>query len=132
MPVFDAIGIIASDMARTLDFYRLLGLEFPEGAETEGHVEAELAGGFRVMFDTIETVESFSNYEPPAGGRGVGFAFRCESPAEVDSAFATITGAGYRSKVEPFDAFWGQRYATVLDPDGNPVDLYAALESTGG
>lgn len=22
---------------------------------------------------------------------------------------------------------WGQRYATVLDPDGNIVDLFAAL-----
>jgi uncharacterized glyoxalase superfamily protein PhnB len=29
----------------------------------------------------------------------------------------------------PFDAFWGQRYATVLDPDGNTVDLFAPLGS---
>jgi uncharacterized glyoxalase superfamily protein PhnB len=29
----------------------------------------------------------------------------------------------------PWDAFWGQRYATVLDPDGNSVDLFAALPS---
>ncbi|MFL6036949.1 MAG: glyoxalase, partial [Gaiellaceae bacterium] len=28
---------------------------------------------------------------------------------------------------EPFDAFWGQRYATVVDPDGNAVDLFAPL-----
>ena len=48
--------------------------------------------------------------------------------SEVDAAFKMITDAGYKAKVEPFDAFWGQRYATVLDPDGNPVDLYAALE----
>jgi uncharacterized glyoxalase superfamily protein PhnB len=26
------------------------------------------------------------------------------------------------------DAFWGQRYATVLDPDGNPVDLFASAD----
>ena len=31
---------------------------------------------------------------------------------------------------EPWDAFWGQRYATVLDPDGNSVDLFAALPAT--
>ena len=24
-------------------------------------------------------------------------------------------------------AFWGQRYATLRDPDGNGVDLFAAL-----
>lgn len=128
MPTFDAIGIVATDMVKTLAFYRLLGLEFPEGAESEGHVEAELAGGFKVMFDTVETVESFSTYEPSSGGRNVGFAFRCDSPAEVDSTFAAITDAGYTAKEQPFDAFWGQRYATVLDPDGNPVDLYAPLE----
>jgi hypothetical protein len=34
---------------------------------------------------------------------------------------------GYSARVEPWDAHWGQRYATRLDPDGNSVDLYAAL-----
>lgn len=128
MPTFDAIGVISTDMAKTLAFYRLLGLQFPEGAESEGHVEAELAGGFRLMFDTVEVVQRFSEYEPPAGGHRVGFTFRCDSPADVDATFARITEAGYAAKTEPFDAFWGQRYATILDPDGNPVDLYAALE----
>jgi catechol 2,3-dioxygenase-like lactoylglutathione lyase family enzyme len=28
---------------------------------------------------------------------------------------------------EPYDAFWGQRYANVADPDGNAVDLFAPL-----
>ena len=128
MPTFDAIGIIATDMAKTLAFYRQLGLEFPEGVESEGHVEAVLAGGFRVMFDSVEVVESFSTYEPPAGRRAVGFAFRCDSPSDVDATFEAVTGAGYEAKEQPFDAPWGQRYATVLDPDGNPVDLYAPLE----
>ncbi len=127
MPTFDAIGVVSTDMTKTLAFYRLLGLEFLDGAESEGHVEAELAGGFRLMFDTVEVVQSFSEYEPATGGHRVGFAFRCAAPAEVDSTYAMITDAGYASKAEPFDAFWGQRYATVFDPDGNPVDLYAAL-----
>lgn len=128
MPTFDAIGVISTDMSKTLAFYRLLGLEFPDGAESEGHVEAELAGGFRLMFDSVEVIQSFSDYEPATGGHRVGFAFRCDSPADVDSTFAMIIDAGYEAKVQPFDAPWGQRYATVLDPDHNPVDLYAALE----
>jgi uncharacterized glyoxalase superfamily protein PhnB len=126
MPTFDALGVVAADLGATLAFYRMLGLDVPEGGE--GHVEAEVAGGFRVMFDSLEVVQSFSDHVPPSGdGRGVAFAFRCESPAEVDAVYATVTGAGHRGKTEPFDAVWGQRYATVLDPDGNPVDLYAAL-----
>jgi uncharacterized glyoxalase superfamily protein PhnB len=27
----------------------------------------------------------------------------------------------------PYDAPWGQRYATVADPDGYRVDLFALL-----
>jgi hypothetical protein len=29
--------------------------------------------------------------------------------------------------LKPWDAFWGQRYAVVHDPDGNGVDLLAPL-----
>lgn len=124
MPHFDAIGIIADDLPATLAFYRLIGLDVPETGE--GHVEAELTGGFRIMFDSKDMIESFSTYEPATGGRNVGLAFRCDSPADVDTTYAAVVAAGYEGREAPFDAFWGQRYATVLDPNGNPVDLYAA------
>jgi uncharacterized glyoxalase superfamily protein PhnB len=55
-------------------------------------------------------------------------AVEFDMPADVDEAFAKMVGAGHASIREPFDAFWGQRYATVADPDGNHVDLYAAAE----
>lgn len=127
MPSFDVVGIVVADMAETLAFYRHLGLSIPESDDSEGHVEVEITDGFTLMFDTIEIVEQFSTYDPPAGGRGVGFAFRCDSPAEVDELYESITSTGYKAKHAPFDAFWGQRYATLLDPNGNPVDLYAPL-----
>ncbi len=127
MPSLDAFGMIVADMPRALAFYRLLGLEFPEGADTEGHVEATLAGGVRLMLDTIEVVQSFSEWSPPAGGHRMGLAFRCASPAEVDAVYAQVVEAGYTGAKAPWDAFWGQRYAQLHDPDGNPVDLYAAL-----
>jgi uncharacterized glyoxalase superfamily protein PhnB len=124
---FDAFGLVVDDMAATLAFYRRLGLDIPEGSEGEGHVEVEV-GGMRMMFDTVEVVRSFSEWEPPSGGHRIGLAFLCESPDAVDSTYAELTGAGYRGRLEPFDAFWGQRYATVLDPDGSPVDLFAPVE----
>jgi uncharacterized glyoxalase superfamily protein PhnB len=40
-----------------------------------------------------------------------------------------VVSAGHTSSRAPFDAFWGQRYATVLDPDGNAIDLFAPLNS---
>lgn len=36
--------------------------------------------------------------------------------------------AGHEGHLAPWDAVWGQRYATVHDPDGNAVGLYAPLE----
>ena len=47
----------------------------------------------------------------------------------ASATYARLTGAGYDGRTEPWDAPWGQRYATVLDPDGNSVDLFAALEN---
>jgi uncharacterized glyoxalase superfamily protein PhnB len=128
-PQFDAIGIVVSDMAAAVVFYRLLGLSFPEGAEGEGHVEAELPGGTRLMFDTEKMVLSFDpSFRAPASAGRIGLAFLCESPSEVDRVYNAACEAGYLSERKPFDAFWGQRYATVLDPDGNAVDLFAPLE----
>lgn len=127
MPQLDAFGIVVDDMSAALAFYGLLGLDIPEGADGEGHVDIDIGGGHRLMLDTVEVVSSFSTWEPPTGGRRIGLAFSCASPAEVDEVHAQVVAAGYTSRSEPFDAFWGQRYATVLDPDGNPVDLYAAL-----
>ena len=54
-------------------------------------------------------------------------AFACESPGEVDEIYARLVDAGFHGEKEPWDAFWGQRYAQLHDPDAVPVDLYASL-----
>jgi len=73
---FDAIGIVVSDMTASVAFYRLLGLMFPGGAEGEGHAEAELPGGTRLMLDTEDMVRSFdATFEPPSGAGRIGLAF---------------------------------------------------------
>lgn len=116
-------------MDASVAFYRLLGLSFPEGSETEGHVEAVLPGGARLMLDTEALVRSFDpTFQPPSGAGRIGLAFLCEDPSEVDRVYDGVVGAGYAGERPPWDAFWGQRYATVLDPDGNSVDLFAPLE----
>ena len=126
-PRLDLIGIIVQDMAAALAFYRRLGFEIPPEADTEGHVEAT-AGGLRVAWDTVEVVHSFDpDWTPPVGGQRLGLAFLCDSPTEVDEIYGELIAAGYESRLEPWDAFWGQRYAVVRDPDGNPVDLFAPL-----
>ena len=58
-PQLDVFGIVVSDMARSVGFYRLLGLEFPDGAEDEQHVEAPLPGGMRYALDTEDVMRGF-------------------------------------------------------------------------
>ena len=124
---FDALGVVVSDIPRALAFYRRLGLEFAEGAESEQHVEATLPGGIRFMLDAEDVIRSFdSEWQRPTGS-SIGLAFLCDSPADVDAVHADLTAAGYESQKEPWDAFWGQRYAQVRDPDGHVVDLFASL-----
>jgi len=119
-PRFDAIGLTVADMAASLAFYRMLGLDIPAEADTQPHAEAALPGGTRLLWDAAEA--------PPPGGPGrMELAFLCDSPAEVDATYAKLTGAGVRGSKEPWDAFWGQRYAVLRDPDGNDVALFAPL-----
>ena len=45
----------------------------------------------------------------------------------MDATFRRLIDAGFTGKTEPYDAFWGQRYADVFDPDRNVVHLFAPL-----
>jgi uncharacterized glyoxalase superfamily protein PhnB len=123
-PTPNALGLVVADMDRAVEFYRRLGIEF--SGDTD-HREYELAGGLRLMLDSEESVQGFTTgWVAPSGSPRAALAFECATPAEVDSAYADLIAAGAGSVREPWDAFWGQRYASVTDPDGNGVDLYAA------
>ena len=124
MPQLDAIGIVSSDLGRTRAFYRLLGIEFGEGAE---HVEATMPNGLRLMVDAEHVIRSFRPDWTRANGNQLALAFECGSPAEVDEIYARVVDAGFAGEKEPWDAFWGHRYAQLSDPDGVGVDLFAAL-----
>ena len=120
------VEIVAKDMKQSLTFYRLLGMSVPE---PDGpHVEVQLPGGNKLAFDTEETIAGMHpGWTPPQSVGRVALAFEVGSPAEVDALFEQLTSAGHPSQLEPFDAPWGQRYATVSDPDGTSVDLFAPL-----
>ncbi|HKT02170.1 MAG TPA: VOC family protein [Rugosimonospora sp.] len=127
-PSLNLIGLVTEDLAASLAFYRRLGLRFPDGAEQQPHVEVELPGGLRLAWDPVDTITSFDpGWSAPKGSPRIGLAFLCPDTAEVDRLYADLTGAGYAGHLAPFDAPWGQRYATVHDPDGNGVDLFAPL-----
>ena len=120
----DMIGIVVEDIARSLAFYRLLGLavEMPKGDEP--YVETKV-NGYRISWNALEMVKKLEpGWTKPVGHR-MELAFLCDSPAEVDATYARLEKAGYAGHKAPWDAFWGQRYAVAIDPDGNHVSIFA-------
>jgi uncharacterized glyoxalase superfamily protein PhnB len=69
-------------------------------------------------------IEGFTK---PKGNDRIALAVEVDRPMEVDATYLAIVDGGFTAVREPFYAFWGQRYAIVADPDGNHVDIYAAL-----
>jgi catechol 2,3-dioxygenase-like lactoylglutathione lyase family enzyme len=131
-PTMNVIDIVVSDIEAAITFYRRLGLEFVVDPQMPGHAGCDTSNGLHVMLDTDELRDKTSSgwNRPLAGGVPRMFlSFEFDDPSEVDEKYAELTGAGYLGQQEPWDAFWGMRYASVLDPDGNGVDLYAPLRA---
>ena len=124
-----AVAVSATDLSRAIAFYELLGFRFPPLAPDDQHVEAE--AGVRLMIDDAAMMTGLLG-EPPRPGNTSGFALLLGSPAEVDEVASRVTGAGHTVVHAPWDAPWGQRYATVADPDGYRVDLFCPLQGQAG
>src|SRR3954454_3351433 len=92
----DLVGIVVEDMGRSLAFYRQLGLDFPDDADTQPHVDITLPGGLRLAWDLVETIRSFDpSWRPPGeGGARMSLAVACDGPAEVDATYERLPAAG--------------------------------------
>jgi len=122
-----AIGVTSSNMQKTINFYSLLGFGFPELKSEDQHIEAIVTeGSIRLMIDSDKLIKDMLGEDPKPGNTSV-FALEYSSPAEVDAIVGKVAQAGFAVVKQPWDAFWGQRYAIVSDPDGHKVDLYAGL-----
>ena len=88
------------------------------------HIEAD--GDVRLMIDEAAFLTELHG-EAPRPGTIAGFALLFDAPADVDAAASRVADAGHAVVTAPYDAPWGQRYATVADPDGYRTDLFALL-----
>jgi catechol 2,3-dioxygenase-like lactoylglutathione lyase family enzyme len=126
-PKLDMIGLIVADIERSLAFYRALGLDVPSPAEGSPYTEFTFPNGMRMSWNHVDMMkEILGHWEEPRGIR-MGIALLCDSPAQVDEVYNGAVSQGFKGTKEPWDAFWGQRYAVLEDPDGNAVDLFAPL-----
>lgn len=123
----NAVAVSSSNMQKTIAFYTLLGFDFSESTGDEDHIEPATAdGSARLMIDKKAVIEGIMG-EAPQPGNHSSFAIQFDTAEEIDHICAKIAEAGFSIVKEPWDAFWGQHYAIVQDPDGYLVDLYANL-----
>src|ERR687895_1818866 len=116
------------DASAAIDFYqRALGakesvrMSGPGGAIM--HAELEL-GDSRVMLS-----DPFPQFTPrppkELGGTSVSIFLYVE---DVDALYQQATDAGASSVAEPEDMFWGDRFASILDPFGHSWTIATHVE----
>lgn len=120
-----AIGIACKDIKQTIKFYQALGLRFE--ASGESHFEASTPSGLRLMLDSYELLQSINPEWKEPVSPGITLCFLQENPGAVDQLVDELKISGHKIIKDPWDAFWGQRYASVQDPNGNQVDIFAPL-----
>jgi uncharacterized glyoxalase superfamily protein PhnB len=125
-PHIDAVAVVAKDLKKTLEFYTLLGFDLKQVMAGSDHYEAVQDNGLRLMIDTDELLKSLG--QPTATPASfANFALKWDSPGECDAVATKVREAGFEIVMEPQDMFWGQRYATIKDPNGNRIDMFAWL-----
>lgn len=107
-----------ADLDRAVRFYRdVLGFQpeyrFPETGEPDF---------VTLVLDTLK----LGLGRDPEVHTGRHFALWLNTD-DVDEALDRLRGRGVAVLQEPQDMPWGERVATVADPDGNPVHLGAPL-----
>jgi catechol 2,3-dioxygenase-like lactoylglutathione lyase family enzyme len=123
MAKLDQINIVVGDMEAMADFYHRLGVELPAGPPewAPHHRNGGAGDGVDLDLDSQQFAAVWNRGWP--GGPGIVLEFRVPDRQSVDQLHEELTSAGYASQQEPYDAFWGSRFAVVADPDGNAVGL---------
>jgi predicted lactoylglutathione lyase len=126
-PVLDQVNVVVTDMEAIVNFYRRLGLTIPETDPDfqPHHRTAQLPGGIDLDFDSVEFAQ---HWDKGWQTGAVVIGFKVDSRERVDALYAEMTAAGYAGQQEPYDAFWGARYAILEDPEGNAVGLMSPVD----
>ena len=131
-PQFMQVNVVVSDMDAAMAFYRLLGVDlnlstddWPPGSGARHVHVRESASEFDFDLDNEPMARLWGDDRLQPGDAVIGFAV--SSREAVDEKYRELTAAGYQSRREPYDAFFGARYAIVEDPDGHPISLMGPI-----
>jgi len=117
----DNIGICATDLARSVTFYEILG--FSEAYHNERGVM--MAAGTVQLFlfatsrsDAMPVARELGLFGNPPGIDHISFAV-----SDVDALYTTLRAASVAIDGLPEDQSWGARMVGLKDPDGNNLYL---------
>lgn len=107
------VTVVATDLARSIAFYELLGLRLI--VRSDHYARFELPDGD----------STFSLHTSPAGPgpNAPTIYFECD---DLDAQAARLAAAGVAFDLAPTDQSWLWREAHLRDPAGNPLILYLA------
>lgn len=119
------VGLVVSDMRRSLEFYRRLGLDIPAEEDEKRFVMHRMPSGVTLFFDTVFVPGNDAERRPASrGSYNVMLEFYARTRDAVDRLHAELVGHGYVSRRRPWKSP-GPYAAIVEDPDGNPILITA-------
>ena len=127
----DQLNLVVRDVQACRTFYARLGVDFEDEQDpvwADHHVSGSHTDRIPldVDLDSTSFVHKWDQGWP--GGPGLVIGFKVDRREEVDELVAALAADGVPVQQEPFDAFWGARYAVVSDPDGNGVGIMSPVD----
>jgi catechol 2,3-dioxygenase-like lactoylglutathione lyase family enzyme len=128
--VLDQINMVVRDMEASVAFYRRLGLDIPDYTKEwdAHHRSANLGPGLDFDLDSVVFARQWDEGWSGRNGVGCCIQFKVATREEVDEIYNEMLGAGYKGQQQPYDAFWGARFAVLEDPDGNAVGVMSPAD----
>lgn len=115
-----AITLVTHDMAASVRFYDVVGLEIAYGGPDAAFTS------YRIGPSSFLNLQLDPTWRPPARvwGRFIVWV------DDVDAAHQRLVDAGMEPSFAPADAPWGERYFHALDPAGHEISIARPLTRT--
>ena len=132
---FGQVNLFVADMDASVAFYRLLELDVPDPFEWPAgsgaqHVEIHTNDDCYLALDNHPQARIWNNqFDPDRGQGNAVVGLLVDSREDVDRLYRKVLAAGWAVGQDPYDAFWGSRYAIVIDPDGNQVGIKSPVDA---
>lgn len=128
------VGLVVQDMGKSLEFYRRLGLEIPDGSEQKTHVEIKMGSGLTFFLDAKPTRwdpnfvnRAESGHTEASDHYPAVFEFYLKTGTTVEAKYTELMTLGYQSQRAPYATSFGMCFAMIKDPDGNTILLSGDL-----